>query len=98
VQVDPIKPPLKAPGAKALKLKYDKLRSNFALNFNLRPYTKAGNVDGIACLVELGAHADYESPSHKTALVAAVLAGTIPSIAALCAVAGAYNRPLLSST
>ena len=39
VQVDPIKPTLKAPGTKRLKLKYDKLLSSFAFNFNLRHYT-----------------------------------------------------------
>ena len=38
VQVDPIKPTLKAPATKRLKLKYDNLRSNFAFHFNLRRY------------------------------------------------------------
>ena len=38
-QVDPIKPTLKAPGSKRLKLKYDELLSSFAFNFNLRRYT-----------------------------------------------------------
>jgi len=37
-QVDPIKPTLKAPGIKLLKLKYDKLLSNFAFKFILRRY------------------------------------------------------------
>jgi len=41
VQVDPIKPILKPPGTKRLKLKYDKLLSNVAFNFNLRRYTVA---------------------------------------------------------
>ena len=39
MQVDPIKPTLKAPGSKLLKLKYDELLSSFAFNFNLRRYT-----------------------------------------------------------
>ena len=39
VQVDPIKPALKAPGTKRLKLKYDELLSNLAFKFNLRRYT-----------------------------------------------------------
>ena len=43
MQVDPIKPALKAPGTKRLKLKYYKLLSTFGFNFNLRRYTKAGN-------------------------------------------------------
>ena len=41
MQVDPIKPTLKAPRTKRLKLKYNKLLSSFAFNFNLRRYTKA---------------------------------------------------------
>jgi hypothetical protein len=38
-QVDPIKPTLKAPVSKSLKLKHDELLSNFAFKFNLRRYT-----------------------------------------------------------
>jgi len=38
VQVEPIKPWLKAPGNKRLKLKYDKLLSSVAFNWNLRRY------------------------------------------------------------
>jgi hypothetical protein len=36
VQVDPIKPVLKAPGIKHSKAKYDELLSNAAFEFNLR--------------------------------------------------------------
>ena len=42
VQVEPIKPMLKAPGTKCLNLKCDKLLSSFAFNFNLRRYSLAG--------------------------------------------------------
>jgi len=42
VQVDPIKPRLKAPVSKSLKLKYDELLSNVASKFNLRRYNLAG--------------------------------------------------------
>jgi hypothetical protein len=42
VQVEPIKPRLKAPGTKRLKLKYGKLLSDFAFNFNLRRNNKGG--------------------------------------------------------
>jgi len=38
VQVDPIKPTVKAPGSKRLKLKCDEPLSNFAFKFNMRPY------------------------------------------------------------
>jgi len=39
VQVDPMKPSLKSVGTKRLELKYYKLLSSFAFNFNLRRYT-----------------------------------------------------------
>ena len=48
MQVDPIKPTLKAPGSKRLKLKYDKLLSSFAFNCNLRRYTEKGQSTGHA--------------------------------------------------
>ena len=38
--VDPIKPTLKAPGIKRLKLKHDDLLLNFGFKTNLRRYTK----------------------------------------------------------
>ena len=40
VQVEPIKPTLKAPGTKRLKLKYYKLLSTSAVKFKLRRYSK----------------------------------------------------------
>ena len=44
VQVDPIKPTLKPPGTKRLKLKCDELRSSFGFKFNVRRYALgAGN-------------------------------------------------------
>jgi hypothetical protein len=42
VQVDPIKPTLKASGTKRLKLQYDEPLSKVAFKFNLRRYTKGG--------------------------------------------------------
>jgi hypothetical protein len=39
VQVDPIRPRLKPPGTKRLKLNCDVLRSNSAYKFSLRRYT-----------------------------------------------------------
>ena len=38
MQVDPIKATLKAPGTQRWKLKFFKLLSSFAFNFNLRRY------------------------------------------------------------
>ena len=45
VQVDPVKPTLKAPGTKRLKLKYDELLSNFAFPSNLRRYAAGEYLD-----------------------------------------------------
>ena len=39
MQVDPIKPMLKAPATMRLKLKYDEPLSNFAFKFNLRRHS-----------------------------------------------------------
>ena len=44
MQVDPIKPTLKALGFKLLKLKYDKPLSEFAFKFNLRRYNEGDGV------------------------------------------------------
>jgi hypothetical protein len=41
VQVAPIKPTLKAPGIKGLKLQYDELLSNVPFKLNLRRYSMA---------------------------------------------------------
>jgi hypothetical protein len=41
VHIDPIKPKLKPPGTKRLKLKCDILLSSFAFKFNLRRYIEA---------------------------------------------------------
>ena len=41
MQVAPIKPMLKSPGTKRLKLLHDEPPSDFALKFNLRRYMKA---------------------------------------------------------
>ena len=40
MQVDPIKPALKAPGTKRLELQYDVPLSEFAFKFNLRLFDK----------------------------------------------------------
>ena len=44
MQVDPIKPTLKAPGSKRLKLEYEKLLSNCAIIFRLRRYSWAAGL------------------------------------------------------
>ena len=46
VQVDPMRPKLKPPGIKRLKLGYDGLLSNFGFKFNLRRYNLAAGQFG----------------------------------------------------
>jgi hypothetical protein len=52
VQVDPIKPTLKAPGTNRLKLNYDALLSNVAFKFNLRRYNMSAILTNFALGIE----------------------------------------------
>jgi hypothetical protein len=57
VQVDPMKPKLKPPGTKRLKLRCDILLLTSAFNFNLRRYTEAKNLTfGGERRLKAGAH------------------------------------------
>jgi len=47
VQVGPMRPTLKAPGTKCLKLQYDVPLSNFAFEYDLRRYSECVG-DGIS--------------------------------------------------
>jgi hypothetical protein len=47
VHVEPIKPTLRAPGTKRLKLKCDKLLSSFAFKIKLRRYNEDGESRGV---------------------------------------------------
>jgi hypothetical protein len=60
VQVDPIKPTLRAPGTKRLKLNCDVLLSTSAFKFNLRRYTEAC----IAAEVGAARHCPPRHPTH----------------------------------
>ena len=64
MQVDPIKPMLKAPGTKRLKLRCDKLLSDVVFNFNLRRYTEGGRLEGFQ-VAEGGAAAFDEAALRK---------------------------------
>jgi hypothetical protein len=57
VQVEPMKPVLKAPGTKRLKLTYDGLFSNVAFNINLRRYAEDA---AVAAALEEGARVNPE--------------------------------------
>jgi hypothetical protein len=52
MQVDPIKPTLKPPGTKQLKVKYEELLPSFALNFNFRRYIEEFSAGLAAALAE----------------------------------------------
>ena len=47
MQVDPIKPTLKAPGTERLNLKFDEMLSIFAFNSNLRRYISVLNLPSL---------------------------------------------------
>ena len=86
--MDPIKSMLKAPGTKRLKLEYDYLLSSSAFKCNLRRYNKA-----VAPKLEL--------PGRRRHLlnVYARLEALVPdNLAANWFQAGAYTRPLFSTT
>ena len=70
VQVDPIKPTLKAPKFQLLELEHEEVLSNCGFKVKLRRYT----VVAAACTLE-----------------------TL-KMATMCSPAGAYTRPLFSST
>jgi hypothetical protein len=59
VQVDPIRPTLKSPGTKRMKVKYYKPLSNVAFKFNMRRYTTdpahvvCGDVQAGSCQISL---------------------------------------------
>ena len=104
MQVDPIKPTLKAPAAGHLKPKCDELLSNFAFNFNLRRYTAAAGLkpaqiakpspDDVAAAVEaasrLGIVPDDALKRSIRAAVSSVLTAD-PAAAAAAAAAAAVG-------
>jgi len=55
VQVDPIKPKLKPPGTKRLKIKCDILLSAYPSNFNSRRYTEV-SAELVSLLIEAEAY------------------------------------------
>jgi len=66
VQVDPIKLTLKAPVTKRLKLKSDGMLSSFALNFNLRRYTKDYTAEHKTRVLEATLGKSYGGAQEKT--------------------------------
>ena len=64
VQVDPIKPTLKAPGSMLSKLSYDGPVSIFAFNFNLHRYT-TGSYDGLARIWDTQGNLVNSLDQHK---------------------------------
>jgi hypothetical protein len=85
VQVDPIKPTLKAPESQRLKLGHEKTLSNLTDEFNLRRYTV---VEAVDCVV------DFVPQNLKRS--GRAVAGLFDLVEKAMAVA--YTRPLFSST
>jgi len=70
VQVDPIKPTLKAPGYTRLKLIYDEPLSSFALKLNWRRYIKADLI-GLSdpyCILSTGGGSSYRTGTRRLTL------------------------------
>jgi hypothetical protein len=61
VQVDPLKPMMKAPRTKHLKPYYDEPPSNFAFKFNMRRYNAAAAMSDGAALNRLAKFASSEA-------------------------------------
>ena len=69
MQVDPIKPMLKAPGTKRLNLKHNELLSNAGFNFNLRRYNKdsAAGIKSLALNLQDDVHRMREELAYLKA-------------------------------
>jgi hypothetical protein len=68
LQVDPVKPTLKAPGSERLKVKSDVLLSNVAFNFNSHRYTAADHSRRRAAAVDALRHGGTCSPPRRAGL------------------------------
>ena len=90
MQVDPIKPTVKAPGTRRLKPELDNLLSSFAFNFNLCRYNKSV----LKNLLTSSLAAFDLLPVHR--LQPAELGVLLDVLAELTA--GAYTRSLFGST
>jgi len=85
VQIDPIKPKLKPPGIKRLKLNCDMLLSTSAFRINLRRYS---------AVVRVGRDMNTQDVSNTVHAHATL--GLKPGAGARAALAGAYTRPHFS--
>ena len=72
VQVEPIKPMLKAPGTKRLKLLYEEPPSSFAFEFNLRRYSLANREVPIPDHIDLYHLREEAEPTDRSALQSVV--------------------------
>ena len=88
MQADPVKPKLKPPGTKRLKLKYDGPLSNAAFKFSLRRYTEVLVFRDVCPGYRIRPATDKERGMKMSKEVMKLRDFE----------AGAYTRPLLTST
>jgi len=72
-----MKPKLKAPTSKLLKLEHKRVLPNYAFKFNLRRYIKRAAEDRIAADGGAGHTIDHCSPSHPTRIESTCLDGDL---------------------
>ena len=95
MQVDPIKPTVKAPGTKRLKLEHENPLSNAASKFSLRRYNLVPRAGTPATMVPYVTYQFPGLPSHDSTYGR----GADPDFNDSHEFpAGAYTRPLFSST
>ena len=68
MQIDPIKPSLKAPGTNLLTIKCNKPLSTFAFKLNLRRYTKDNNTTNSAAVEAMALRAEVSARRQESGL------------------------------
>ena len=98
VQVDAMKPTLKAPGTKRLKLYYDEPPSNSAFKFNLHRYSVGQQSCDLANFGTTFGGTKTCSDGSTVTLTAAARCQPTAGQSAMWEQAGAHTRPLFGST
>jgi len=97
VQLDPIKPKLKPPGTKRLKLEYDGMLSDFGFKSNLRRYIKGAELTSKVAALEASLAAATAAAKAKREEYETAKAGADEVAVELTGRADALTRELRSS-